>query len=174
MRVTPTDRRSHFENGGGSPRVVIPGHLSPVAIFLLLWVSFWTFGGVEAIQTFWQSVGKGSPEWFLAFWLVGWVAGESLVLGTLAYMLVGREIITLRPGQLEIRLQLLEFGFSRQYDISRVTNVRVSMVRGRNQFPSALAFDYGARTVRFGRGIDEAEAALVLGDLRATGFLPAA
>src|SRR5438132_13071776 len=78
MHVTPTDRRSHLETAGGSPRVVIPGRLSPVAIFLLLWVSFWTFGGVTAMQTFWQSVSKGSPEWFLAFWLIGWVIGESL------------------------------------------------------------------------------------------------
>lgn len=173
MQVDPTRRISRFESVGGSPAVVIPGRLRLVAIFLLFWVSFWTYGGITTIRALKDSLVQGKPDWFLAVWLIGWSAGELMVLGVLGYMLAGRETITLRPGQMEIRLQVAAWGLSRQYDITKVKNVRVSTTGGRNQFPAALAFDYGAKTIRFGRGIDEAEAALVLADLQSTGLLPA-
>ncbi|HEX3067413.1 MAG TPA: hypothetical protein VHX14_02480 [Thermoanaerobaculia bacterium] len=172
MHVEPTRRISHFETAGGSPAVVIPGRLRLVAIFLLFWVSFWTYGGITTIRALRDSLNQGKPEWFLAVWLIGWSAGELMVLGILSYMLAGRETITLRPSQMELRLQIAAWGFSRQYDITKVQNARVSTTAGRNQFPAALAFDYGAKTIRFGREIDEAEAALVLTDLQSTGLLP--
>jgi hypothetical protein len=161
---------SRIEFDAGVTSIVIPGRPRLVGIFLLVWVSFWTVGGVSAMSTFAASVRRGEPVWFLALWLVGWTIGEVTVLGTLAYMFAGREIVAVRPGELEIRLELIGLRLARQYDLTRVKDVRLMSSNGRNHFHAALAFDYGARTVRFGRGIDEAEAAIILSDLK--GMLP--
>ena len=63
----------------------------------------------------------------------------------------------------------------KEYDLQHVRNLRVvpfdaSIWSGRDSFGGMrggpLAFDYGAKTVRFGTGIDEAEARMILDSIR--------
>ncbi|HET6898965.1 MAG TPA: hypothetical protein VFK70_11475, partial [Vicinamibacteria bacterium] len=65
--------------------------------------------------------------------------------------------------------------FAREYRLADVRHLRVSVPppdAGRwspplrfGREPGVLAFDHGARTVRFGEGLDEGEASLVLAEL---------
>jgi hypothetical protein len=53
----------------------------------------------------------------------------------------------------------------RGYDLGNVRRLRASAtVRASNDFSNsgALAFDYGAQTIRIGTGIDEAEASMLI------------
>jgi hypothetical protein len=83
------------------------------------------------------------------------------------WSMAGHEIVSLTPTSLTIRRDILGFGRSREYDLPSVKNLRIdnTAVNGRyNQgfslTPGAgtIAFDYGAKTFRFGGGVDEAEA----------------
>jgi hypothetical protein len=123
-----------------------------------------------------SAFAKGRAEWFLVFWLVGWALGEATVSFVLLYMVAGAEVITLSPGSLMIRLAAFGVGRTWEYDASQVRRLRVvpNTWNSGNQWYGGVAFDYGARTVRFAHGIDEAEATLVVSDLAKTGFLPQA
>ena len=88
---------------------------------------------------------------------------------------IGREVVGLRPGVLVVRRGVAGLGFRREYRLADVRRLRVSppprdasrwappLRFGRD--PGVIAFDHGARTVRFGEGLDEAEASLVLEEL---------
>lgn len=88
---------------------------------------------------------------------------------------MGREVIALRPGVLQIRREVLGVGRSREYDRSHIKHLRVAPPaqltrRGSTRFGSSgsgmVAFDYGARTFHFAGGVDEAEAGQIVADLK--------
>ena len=62
---------------------------------------------------------------------------------------------------------ILGFGRSKEYDLPSVKNLRIAFTLAEYQFDlptqslgdgGTIAFDYGAKTFRFGGGLDEAEA----------------
>ncbi len=174
MRMEPSKRRSVLDRTALGYRVTIPGRgRIVVAIFLLAWLGGWSMGGWSAAQQALQSWQKGQTEWFLLFWLLGWIVGELGVLTVLAYMAAGTEVITLRPGELSIRLAVAGLGWSREYDTAQVRNLRIAPpISGRQQWAGQVAFDYGASTIRFARDVDEAEAAFIIAEMSATALLP--
>ena len=89
------------------------------------------------------------------------------------WQVLGKEIVTVRGQTLQTRRDIGGFGFGKEYDLPRMRDLRVEQV-GFNplEFSSSLqlwgigggtiAFDYGAKTYRFGAGLDEAEAKLAV------------
>lgn len=86
----------------------------------------------------------------------------------------GIEIIETTAGSLSRRIQIAGIGLTREYEISQVASLRVSPMDAAStqtarwaglpfgRSAGVVASDYGARTIKFGGPIDEAEAKLVV------------
>lgn len=75
-------------------------------------------------------------------------------------MLWGHDIVQVGNGVFEVRKEIFGLGFSKQYLLSEVRDLRFQPETGggKSHSESRLAFDYGAKTISFGEGIEEGEA----------------
>ena len=101
---------------------------------------------------------------------MGWTLGGGAIVLSLLWQLLGQEIVGVLNGSLTWRPEIAGIGFTREYSLSEVKDLRVSPVTavGNRRGPplasplnwqsGVVAFDYGGRTVRFGPSLDEAEA----------------
>ena len=180
MDVKLEARRYALEATADGVRVVIPAPRNWLMItFFSAWLLGWFFGERGAlIQLFGQPSGgmtlKHVQPGFLLLWLVMWTAGGTAVVTTLLWQLAGREVITANSLSLTRRIEAFGFGITRSYTLSDIRDLRVypRYTRQRAILPWAggdgsgsIAFDYGARTIRFAPGIDEAEAKMLVADL---------
>ena len=131
-------------------------------------------GEISAIGAlFGGSDTEGS--WFLTFWLVGWTVGGGLAIYIWFWMLAGIERVILGADSLLVRKEIFGVGRGKEYSLEHVSNVRVappsdpwsSGMRFWGVGGGLVAFDYGAKTFRFGNGLDEAEASMIVQDLTA-------
>ncbi|HEY6141546.1 MAG TPA: hypothetical protein VI670_27625 [Thermoanaerobaculia bacterium] len=136
-------------------------------IFLAAWIVLWCYGGGTTIG------GLLDPEkrdLFAMVGLVPWALGLCLALYSVFWQTVGMEIVTLSPTTLKIKNDIAGLGRTREYDVQSLRNLRVSPLgwseRRRSMNPGIIAFDYGSATVRFGGGVDEAEAASIVAHLK--------
>ncbi len=89
-----------------------------------------------------------------------------------AWLLIGREIVTATPETLRIEHRILRRVNGRSYSTTGVVNLRAVsggpvMHRGRVvEGAPALSFEYGGRVVRFGAGLAGATGEQVAADLR--------
>jgi hypothetical protein len=153
-----------------------------VVLFLAAWLVGWCFGLVMAARAlFLEPVD--APTLFLAAWLIGWTLAGGFALYVWLWTLAGREVLVLRPDSLVMKRDLRGLGRLKEYDLLHVKNLRVSPVpwnlyswSGGMQFwgvgGGPVAFDYGSRTIRFGSGLDEAEARGIVKELRARHAFP--
>ncbi len=107
---------------------------------------------------------------WLLFWALGWVFAGSSIL----WQLLGREVVRVANGQLIHGCHMPLWQRDRGYPVHAIS--RLSTDRGmssfeRMQFQTPLftfgrvgvvKFDYGARTVRMGAAIDEAEGSQIV------------
>jgi len=115
----------------------------------------------------------GGEGLFLIAWLVAWNIIGPLFTFFWLWNIAGREIVTLEDEALTVRYALGPSGWTRRFDRREVTDLRVSPpatadFRSLAWWPGGgtIAFDYGARTNRFGGGLDEAEAKQIVADFR--------
>ena len=177
MRVTPPRRRSTLRHTAGGLELVIPAKRNVLSIFIIVfltaWLGGWFIGEVSALHELFNLNGR-EPDYFLVFWLLGWTAGGVFALYAWLWIAVGREIVSLEPGSLTIKRAVLGVGLPREYDLAHIKNLRVSSEPA-NPFGwmsfwgmggGLIAFDYGAKTVRFAASIDEAEASQIVSELK--------
>lgn len=148
-------RSSVFEEGG-KLRIRIPMQRSILlCLFLLVWLTFWSYGGWDTIHKLLRQF-----DLFTLFWLGGWAAGELFVIFWLLRTASGFDLVTVTSECVAVRKSVLGIGPTRNYSPSDIRNLRFQpyLQRSRGSRPSGVAFDYGAKTVSFGDGIDEAEA----------------
>ena len=116
------------------------------------------------------------PQLFLAVWLVGWLAGELFAALAWSWMAFGEEVISVPPGNLAIARRIGPWGITRHYPLNECTALRAAgwfgtpgsvsdSLRPWGLSGGTVAFDYQGRTVRFGIGLDEAEAHAVAEEL---------
>lgn len=154
--VQPYPVRSTVSEESGALRVTIPMRRSVfVFLFVLAWLVLWTFGGI--------SIGKQVLQKFNLFeavWMCGWVLGEVIATYTLTRMLGGHDILQFYDGILALRKEAFGLGISKRYSIPEVRNFRFRPEAGggKSHQNSCIAFDYGAKTITLGDGIDEGEA----------------
>lgn len=173
LRIPLPGRRSSSSEGPDGLRIVIPARTSTFAvIFLLVWLIGWAFGEASATR---QILSEKDPagDLFLVVWLALWtIGGARAALGCL-WMLQGYEVLFLRPGVLGVRREIFGVGRSAEYGVDAVKNLRVaplesSLRRRRDPWGTStgrIAFDYDAKTIRVGAGVDEAEAREIVADL---------
>jgi hypothetical protein len=167
MKVDPLPSRSVSKRTSVGLEIRFP---PPRNIFILLfmsvWLVGWTVGGINAITELVHSDKPLSTQVFLLAWLCGWTLGWVFVVGFILWSLAGEELLILGTQDLILRRSILSIGLTREYTLSHVKNLRFSTFPGGRGGPrQSLAFDYGAKTVRFGGGIDEAEATTVTSQL---------
>ena len=127
--------------------------------------------GVASIKS-WNKTGTGSITW-----LSVWVLGSIWLLWKILWPLLGKEIVTITPDYLSLRRAILGIGYTTTYQAAHIKNLRAVAVlvpfymrsyshhwwlHCMNILWGTLAFDYGSLTVRFGCGVDEAEAKHIL------------
>ena len=172
--MKPAKPRAIVSHDAGLLKIVIPARRQWFAmIFLSFWLCGWLVGELTALVILLSGKAKGPPIAFLVFWLTFWTLGGTLALLNVLWMAAGREVITLEGPRLVIRQEIFGRGLTRTFDVARIRFFRVSPVYRRGGFPFGLglvAFDYGAKTYRFGIMIEEAEAGLLIEQLR--GYLP--
>jgi hypothetical protein len=148
----------------------IPTKRNPfILLFLSAWLVGWAVGWVSAASQLASPAAKGPPDLFLVPWLTIWSLGGVFAIWAFAWLVAGREVVTLRPHELVVSRKALGLGRIRQYDVAHVANLRVAPdgynpfdFRSRMRFwgigGGPIAFDYGASTVRFGASVEEGEA----------------
>ena len=172
MRVEVPKRRSTFEQAEDGMRYTLPPRRQTFSmVFLPIWLFFWAIGFGTTLRSL-----LGRPQQpFLIFWLSAWtVGGVAVFYGWLAQV-AGNELVTLAPGTLKIKRSVLGIEPVREYDATQIRNLRVAppvptwYKPKRNWGPfdeGVIAFDYGARTIRFGAGVDEAEASMIVEEIK--------
>ncbi len=178
MKVAPPTRHSIVSDTPDGLKITIPAKRNIVLVlFLSAWLVGWAMGEAFAIRQLLRADAV-APSLFMAAWLVGWTIGGGFALYLCVWNAMGKEIVYLGPGVLATKHDLLGFGRTREYDLSHVKNLRVtpqvqdpfgwsSGMRAWGVSAGTVAFDYGAKTFRFGAAIDEAEGAQIVDELKA-------
>ena len=176
MRVRPMARRSTRREGTAGPEVVIPVRRNwPLLVVMPLWLGLWSTGMAGVAGEIRSGRARGGEAGFFEVWLVAAVLGAGMVVCAWLWNAIGHEVVAVRPGALVIRHEVAGLGLTREYGLADVRNLRVSppppdparwtMPLRFGRDPGVLAFDHGARTVRFGEGLDKPEAYLVLEEM---------
>ena len=138
-------------------------------LFIGFWLCGWAFGEFGAIHQLASGrMSASGVSLFLFGWLGAWTVGGFVAVSFWLWNVTGHEIVLLTPASLAIRRDILGLGRSREYDLPSVKNLRIDRTpmnsgfgwssSSRSIFGGAIAFDYGAKTFRFGGAVDEAEA----------------
>jgi hypothetical protein len=160
-------------------------NLRRVLPFRKSWIAIGVLGLMDAVFlapaviTFRQAAG----EWaqfdtlfdlvgavFLSAWLLGWSIAPLLLTGILLMMLFGREVLTVKPGRVELAMGLPLLGLTAIYDVARMRNLRWAEPppkSGTSWRGPHLAFDYGANTAEFGSALDATSAAALIRSIEA-------
>jgi hypothetical protein len=118
----------------------------------------------------------GGGGLFMLVWLTFWTIGGAFAIYTFLWQLVGKEIVEISYEAIKIQRAVAGFGRKKEYLASYIKDLRVSPLAADSNYPfgrsrassfyglsgGPLAFDYGAKTFRFGSGVDEAEAKQIL------------
>jgi hypothetical protein len=147
-------------------------------IFLPIWLCGWGFGLVSVLKATFSGqivvAEPGSnfpPALFVLIWLTLWTAG-GLFAGYIWWrMAFGAETLKIGATSISMGRSMSWFERERSFDAQHIWRLRTVPIPAFSIFENranlwwgspSLAFDYGSRTVRFGAGIDEAEAYQIL------------
>jgi hypothetical protein len=160
--------RSTVDSAGGGLSISIPSRRNYLIIaFLLIWLGGWFMAEFTSVDKL-LAVRTHDQAGFIGFWLIAWTAGGAFAVLTLLWNLAGRERVLFSRSEVTLRREIFGVGFGKRYEAGHVKNLRsieipagpfgTSRTDPFGWSSGALAFDYGAKTVRFGNGIDSAEA----------------
>jgi hypothetical protein len=177
MLVRPEPMRSRLLERDGAIHARIPSHRSMAIAFLgglvaALWLSatvFWIASLVRPPEG--PYAREGPPLSVQLPFLACWIVAECVCTYFWVWNVFRREEVRIDGRTISVRRW--PFGRRREYEAAHIRRLRASpnepsIFRDpfRALFGGALAFDYGARTVRLGNGIDEAEARLIVDSIR--------
>lgn len=174
--AVPAAKASVFDSPEGLVINIPSTKRWPLILFMGFWLCGWAIGESFAIRELATGKMPLAGKLFLVGWLGAWTVGGGFAIFFWMWNLAGHEVVSLTPTSLAIRREVLGFGPSREYDLPNVKNLRVDSAFSRNglefsltsrsMFAGSIAFDYGAKTFRFGSGVDEAEASHLIEVLR--------
>lgn len=149
-----------------------------IALFLIVWLCFWAFGEVMVLRQIllllrkpWTAESLGTLI-FLGSWITFWTLGGSVAAFVLLWGLFGQQSVRLLVDRIQIRYSIGAIGHTREYLLSEMRHMRSDWVARKRKgggiagYDAIVAFDYGARTVHFGRGLDEPEVKQIMQELR--------
>jgi hypothetical protein len=168
--VQPTKERATLTEDSLALMATIPARRNWFLIlFLGFWLCGWLAGEIMVPLTFFENDTQAPERLFTIAWLAMWTIGGIAAIYAFAWNVAGLEVVSLTQSRLSIRKQVLGLGRLREYGLEHIANMRIAPVpfnpmdpRSALQFwgvgGGPIAFDHGASTVRFGAGLDEAEA----------------
>ena len=169
--VQPSSMRHQADYLGNHLTISIPSRRQWFQIlFLGFWLCGWAAGELSAIsELFLFHNGTQEADHFLLLWLFGWTVGGLFAMTTLLWQLAGKEIAEISGLGIKLSHRVWGLRWSQQYAAADIQDLRVSpqpITRHRRSSSlyywgltgGVIAFDYGAKTIRFGSGVDEAEA----------------
>jgi hypothetical protein len=181
--VAPAKPKATVLRSAQGLEVVIPARRNAfTTLFLGVWLIGWGVGEVMVPAQLFRARAEPEALAFAAVWFVVWTIVGGFALYVFLWSLAGRERILLTGSRLAIRRELFGMGRLREYDLAHVRDLRVSPGTY-NPFDfrsvlecwgiggGAVAFDYGASTIRFGAALEEGEARSVRDRLMAHGSL---
>jgi hypothetical protein len=181
MPVKPYPARHTTDDLMDAFKITIPSQKQWFQIlFIGFWLVGWAFGEVTAAGNLLSGMGFGGPSLFMIAWLGAWTIGGGYALYVLLWQLTGSEIVQVSNSGITTSRSILGFGFfPKEYSAEYIKALRVSASMSPNDIfgwsqasrfygtgGGFLAFDYGAKTVNFGVGIDEAEAKQILSEIQ--------
>ena len=156
MPPTPAPLRSTVTDQPGELRLSIPAEKKwsyLVAILVLLIA--WCYAGIQLMDAI---TAKGG--WFAVVWLTMWAVSLAVVSLYLVRSLFGIDDVTVAGAEMRIRKHVFGVGRERIFPTTAIHNLRYipewRSVHTRRL--SAIAFDSGGKTIKFGKGLPEAEA----------------
>jgi hypothetical protein len=175
MTVTPPKPRHTIEDTGEILRISVP---SPKRKYPILASGFglvWMVVLLIFLSPPWLRIGFDGESWFPIIWTTGMILIIAYAIVILLWLLFGVEVIRVDSASIKIRRQIFGLGRTREYNGDHIRRLRAAPIvyattGYRNSFTweylglsgGQIAFDYGAKTVRFGGGIDEAEACMIV------------
>lgn len=171
MRLWPFGNRSQITRTRDGLMIMIPSPSNIFGVvFLSLWLVAWAIGEVFVSRQL--ITGQMTINRFDIGWLVGWTVFGVVAIYAWLWMVRGKEFVRVTPERIGIRRSVWSHGVERQYEAAHISGWRLIIVPrsfwSDDDSPSAfsnngpLAFDYGERTVRFGQGLRDEEAAEIL------------
>lgn len=173
-KINSSPSRITITDISGTLRIVIPGSRSWFVIgFLGFWICGWAVAEFMVSSQYLQGDAPPDGESFMLAWFVVWTVGGLLAIYAWLWQFMGKEIVTVHGQRLTTRRDVGGFGFDQDYNLPQMRDLRAAPV-GFNPLDltsslqlwgiggGVIAFDYESRTVRFGAGLDEAEAKEVL------------
>jgi hypothetical protein len=154
--------------------IVIPNRRSWFVIGMLaFWVCAWGVGEVIGSTTLFKGEVPPGEEGLMLSWLGVWTVSGLAALVALQWQVLGKEIVTVQGQTLRTWREGGGIGFRKEYDLPQMANLRVEEPNFSPFDVSAsfqlwgigggvIAFESGAKTRRFGAGLDEAEAKQVV------------
>ena len=183
--VEPQEKRFISEHVDGVEQVRIPFRRNWFAlIFLCVWLTFWTMGGIVAggvllMSLFGQPSAGGQADPFLAVWLIFWAIAWVFAAMNVALQLGGSEILKVEGRDLDISVGVGRWRWRKVYRGDEIRKLRSSDPNPMGwpfgaramTFPGfnragAIKFDYGARTIRAAGSVDEPEGQMIVEWLR--------
>ena len=168
-KIQPADARITIADTSQGLRIGIPCRRSWfVILFLGFWICGWAVGEVMVTRQYLQGDAPPDGEFFILTWLGVWTVGGLFAMYAWSWQVIGREILTVHGQTFTIRRDIAGVGFDKEYKLVEMRDLRMHLTRFSPIDVSSslqlwgvgggvIAFDYGARTYRFGAGLDEAE-----------------
>jgi hypothetical protein len=158
--------RARVERHADGLRIVIPAkRVWLLLAFLMLWISFWTFGAALAAVDLVNGGDDAGGVIFLILWLAGAALAGGVVVLVLGWNLFGREIVTVGGGELVVERRAGPYHSEKRFARDRIGRLRSDPKGSESQWDiwgltgGSIELDYGNRTHRFAGKLDEAESA---------------
>jgi hypothetical protein len=178
--MTPHSEQVEIRPGDPSGEFVVdlPSPRRPVTVGLLaFWLAGWAFGLVFMIQQLFTPGPFGLDRVFLVVWMGLWAAAGLLVVAYLAWLMAGRERVSIEAEALVLRRGVWGLWWTRRWPLASIHRLRafgreippmiaLSLdVAGRGA--SGVRFEAGRQVVRFARSLSESDARAVVELLKA-------
>jgi hypothetical protein len=167
----PGTGRAKISDNGSALQIIIPSKKNIGLIVLFtLWLGGWAIGEINVIKS---DLGFTA---FTPLWLAAWTVDGVYMMSVIVRAILGKEMITISAETIKIEKTPSLFIRLKKYNLADATNLRIltnTNIRYAMAYlvpPDSLGFDYGMKTVRFGSGLDEAEAAYIINMMKNRGF----
>lgn len=186
MIEKPYEGRAKIEYDGIFLTIRIPAKKNWFMIlFLAAWLGGWFMGETSAFSELFSNKNVGVNA-FMLFWLIGWSIGGLFALTVIVWSLLGQETIVIQSGIFNLSKGLLNIQlFKKSYDSNSIKNLELipeqtlseSFFEQKKKIGDfwgitggRLKFDYGMKTIKFGLGLDDAEARYLIDQIKKHGF----
>jgi hypothetical protein len=99
----------------------------PLILFLPVWLTFWTFGGIASIAA---TVTGQERDPIIYVWLCGWALGETYVVCLWLWAAFGEEIVSVRNDVFVYKRVVFGRGIARTHPVNEIFNLRASEFHG--------------------------------------------